>query len=162
MASTQMSRAAGTRVPFVSTLTRDLDEMQNRLRRAFNLPAFEPLIPSFVQPVGWNPAVEVAETPEQFTVTAELPGLTAKDVSVDFEDGVLTLKGEKAESKTEQDQKYYVWERSYGAFERSFTFPTAVEQDKIKASFENGVLTVGIPKTRSAKANGRKINITEK
>lgn len=162
MASTQMSRAAGTRVPFVSTLTRDLDEMQNRLRRAFNLPAFEPLMPSFVQPVGWNPAVEVAETPEQFTVTAELPGLTAKDVSVDFEDGVLTLKGEKAESKTEQDQKYYLWERSYGAFERSFTFPTAVEQDKIKASFENGVLTVGIPKTRSAKANGRKINITEK
>jgi HSP20 family protein len=158
-----MTRAATTRLPFVSTLTRDLDEMQNRLRKAFNLPTFEPFVPSFVQPLGWNPAVEIAETPEEFTVTAELPGLVAKDVTADFEDGMLTIKGEKTETKTEkEDKKYYVWERSYGSFERSFSFPMGVDQDKIKASFENGVLTVTLPKTKEAKASGKKIAITAK
>jgi HSP20 family protein len=162
MPSIQVSRAASSRLPFVSTLSRDLDEMQSRLRKALNLPAFEPFVPSFVQPLGWNPAVEIAESADEFTVTAELPGLVAKDVSADFEDGVLTIKGEKSETKTEKEKKYYVWERSYGSFERSFTFPTSVEQDKIKASFENGVLTVTLPKTREAKVNGKKIAITAK
>lgn len=162
MANIQVSRNATSRLPFVSTITHDLDEMQNRLRRAFNLPSFEPFIPSFAQPVGWNPAVEIAESPLEFTVTAELPGLAAKDVTADFEDGMLTIKGEKTETKTEKDKKYYVWERSYGAFERSFTFPTSVDQDKIKANFENGVLTVALPKTKETKANGKKIAITSK
>jgi HSP20 family protein len=162
MPNTTVTRAPTTRIPFVSTLTRDLDEMQNRLRKAFNLPAFEPFVPSFVQPLGWNPAVEIAESPDEFTVTAELPGLAAKDVSADFEDGMLTIKGEKAETKTEKDKKYYVWERNYGAFERSFSFPMGVDQDKIKASFENGVLTVTLPKTKEAKASGKKIAITAK
>ena len=162
MPSIQVTRTAPSRLPFVSTLSRDLDEMQNRLRKAFNLPAFEPFVPSFVQPLGWNPAVEIAETPEEFTVTAELPGMIAKDVTADFEDGVLTIKGEKTETKSEKDKKFYVWERSYGSFERSFTFPSGVEQDKIKASFENGVLTVSLPKAKETKANGKKIAITAK
>ncbi len=163
MPNTQVTRAPTTRIPFVSTLTRDLDEMQNRLRKAFNLPAFEPFVPSFVQPLGWNPAVEIAESPDEFTVTAELPGLNANDVSADFEDGMLTIKGEKTETKTEKDnKKYYVWERNYGAFERSFSFPMGVDQNKIDASFENGVLTVTLPKTKEAKANGKKIAITAK
>jgi HSP20 family protein len=162
MPNTTVSRTATSRIPFVSTLTRDLDEMQNRLRRAFNLPAFEPFVPSFVQPLGWNPAVEIAETPEAFTVTAELPGMNAKDVTADFEDGVLTIKGEKTEEKKEEDKKYYVWERNYGAFERSFTFPTSVDQDNIMASFANGVLTVSLPKTKEAKVNSKKIAINTK
>lgn len=162
MPNTQVTRAPTTRIPFVSTFTRDLDEMQNRLRKALNLPAFEPFAPSFVQPLGWNPAVEIAETPEAFTVTAELPGLQAKDVTADFEDGMLCIKGEKTETKHEKDKKYYVWERSYGAFERSFSFPMGVDQDKIEASFENGVLTVTLPKTKEAKVNSRKIAITAK
>lgn len=162
MPSIQVTRTAPSRVPFVSTLSRDLDEMQTRLRKALNLPAFEPFVPSFVQPLGWNPAVEIAETPDEFTVTAELPGMIAKDVTADFEDGMLTIKGEKTETKTEKDKKYYVWERSYGSFERSFSFPAGVDQDKIKASFENGVLTVSLPKTKEAKVSGKKIAITAK
>ncbi len=162
MPNTQVTRATTTRIPFVSTFTRDLDEMQNRLRKALNLPAFEPFSPSFVQPLGWNPAVEIAETVDAFTVTAELPGLQAKDVSADFDDGMLCIKGEKTETKHEKDKKYYVWERSYGAFERSFSFPMGVDQDKIEASFENGVLTVTLPKTKEAKVNSRKIAITAK
>ncbi len=162
MPDIQVTRTAPSRLPFVSTITRDLDDMQNRLRRAFNLPSYEPLVPSFVQPLGWNPAVEISETPDEFSVAAELPGLAAKDVSAEFEDGVLTIKGEKAETKTEKDKKYYVWERSYGSFERTFSFPTSVDQDKIKASFENGVLTVVMPKTKEAKVTGKKIAIAAK
>lgn len=162
MPNIQVTRTAGTRLPFISTLTRDLDDMQNRLRRAFNVPAYEPLVPSFLEPLGWNPAVEVSETPTEFTVTAELAGMTAKDVSADFENGMLTIKGEKSEEKSEGDKKYHVWERSYGAFERAFSFPTSVDQDKVKASFENGMLTVTLPKTKESKANGKKIAITSK
>ena len=162
MPNITVTRGATPRLPFVSTLTRDFDEMQNRLRRAFNLPAYEPLLPSFVQPLGYNPAVEIAETDAEFTVTAELPGMNAKDVTADFEDGYLTIKGEKTETKSEKDKKYYVWERSYGSFERSFSFPTPVEQDRIKATFENGVLTVTLPKTKESAVAGRKIAITAK
>jgi HSP20 family molecular chaperone IbpA len=161
MPNIQVTRGA-SRVPFVSTITRDFDEMQNRLRRALNLPAFEPFVPSFVQPLGYNPAVEVAETDHEFTVTAELPGLAAKEVTADFQDGFLTVKGEKTETKSEKDKKYYVWERSYGSFERSFSFPTAIEQDKIRASFENGVLTVTLPKSKETPVSGKKIAITAK
>lgn len=97
-----------------------------------------------------------------FTVTAELPGMNATDVTADFEDGYLTIKGEKSETKTEKDKKYYVWERNYGSFGRSFSFPTPVEQDRIKATFENGVLTVTLPKTRETAVAGKTIAITAK
>jgi HSP20 family molecular chaperone IbpA len=160
MPNMQVSRAAVSRLPFVSTLTRDLDDMQSRLRQAFNLPATDPFVPSLVQPLGYTPAVEITESPESFVVTVELPGLAAKDVSADFEDGLLTIKGEKAETKTEKDKKFYLWERSYGAFERSFSFPTSVDQDAVKAVFENGVLTVTLPKTAEAKGSGKKIDIS--
>ncbi len=162
MPNITVTRGTTPRLPFVSTLTRDFDEIQNRFRRAFNLPAFEPMLPSFVQPLGYNPAVEIAETDTEFTVTAELPGMNAKDVTADFEDGYLTIKGEKSETKSEKDKKYYVWERSYGSFERSFSFPTAVEQDKIKATFENGVLTVVLPKAKETAVAGKKIAINAK
>ncbi|HVA56490.1 MAG: Hsp20/alpha crystallin family protein [Gemmatimonadaceae bacterium] len=162
MPDIQITRTATPRLPFVSTITRDLDEMQNRLRRAFNFPAYEPFAPSLVQSLGWNPAVEIAESPDEFTVMAELPGLAAKDVSADFENGVLTIKGEKTETKSEKEKKYYVWERSYGSFERTFSFPSSVDQDKIKASFEQGVLSVVLPKTKESKVSGKKIAITSK
>jgi HSP20 family protein len=74
--------------------------------------------------------------------------MTTKDVNAEYDDGVLTLRGEKAETRTEKDQSYHVWERSYGTFERSFTFPAAVDQDKITATCENGVLTVHLPKSK--------------
>jgi HSP20 family protein len=75
---------------------------------------------------------------------------------------MLTIKGEKAETKSEMDKRFHVWERSYGAFERSFSFPTSADQEKVKASFENGVLGVTLPKTREPKVNSKKIAITAK
>ena len=114
--------------------------------------------------IGWSPATEIAETPTELSLTAELPGMEKKDVDISVEDGVLTLRGEKTQERTEgKDKKeYYLWERSYGAFERSFTLPRTVDPSKISAEFDKGVLKVKMPKTEEAKSKGRKIEIAAK
>ena len=101
------------------------------------------------------PIVDVAEMPDELVMTAELPGLTAKDVNVRVENGVLLLYGEKKETKEEADEKrrYHLFERFYGEFRRTFTLPRAVNADKVTATFENGVLTVRMPKTAEAKGH---------
>ncbi|MEW5915761.1 MAG: Hsp20/alpha crystallin family protein [Gemmatimonadota bacterium] len=115
-------------------------------------------------PVDWFPAVNVSEADGEFTVTAELPGLTAKDVTVDFCDGTLTIRGEKTEEETkkEDDRTYYRWERQFGSFQRSFPFPGGIDEGKIAAEFKDGILTVHLPKAEEAKVKHREIAITEK
>jgi HSP20 family protein len=152
--------------PFVPTslfpsLTRSLGDLQERtnemIRSAFaglpELPAFE-----------WFPAVNMSEGKDEFTLTAELPGLAAKDVSIDYCDGVLTIRGEKEqeETKKEDDRKYYMWERRFGSFQRSFPFPGGIDESKITAEFKDGVLTVHMAKAEEAKAKHQTIAIQEK
>ena len=107
----------------------------------------------------WTPAVNVTETKEELLLTAEVPGLTEENINVEIENNVLSISGEKADVRTEgdEDRRYHVWERSYGAFRRAFTLPTSVKVDDVTASFENGVLTVRLPKVPEAK--GRRIEI---
>jgi HSP20 family protein len=92
-------------------------------------------------------------------VTAELPGLKPDDVNVTVENGVLTISGEKKQEIQEgkEDGDYYLFERRYGRFERSFTLPRSVSADQIKARFESGILTVSLPKAEGAKP--RKVQI---
>lgn len=118
----------------------------------------------FTQPISFVPPMEIVETPVELTLTAELPGMTAKDVEINFEDGTLFVRGEKVEEKEEGEEKkeYYLWERNYGAFQRAFTLPFTVDIPKVVAEFKNGVLKVHMPKTSEAKAKGRKIEIAEK
>lgn len=110
------------------------------------------------------PALNVSEAKDEFTVTAELPGMTAKNVTVDFSDGVLTIRGEKEheETKEEDDRTYYMWERQFGSFQRALPFPGGIAEDKIAAEFEDGVMTVHLPKAKETKANHRPIPISEK
>lgn len=109
------------------------------------------------------PAMNVSEAKEEFTATAELPGMTAKNVTVDFQDGMLTIRGEKEteETKEEEDRKYYMWERRFGSFQRAFPFPGGIAEDKISAAFKDGLLTVHLPKAEDGKAKHRPITITE-
>jgi HSP20 family protein len=90
--------------------------------------------------------------------------MNEKNVTVEFEDDTLTLRGEKTEEKKEGngDRKFHLYERTYGAFRRSFTLPRVVNADKIAAEFKNGVLTITLPKTAQAKAKGRHIPIVTK
>jgi HSP20 family protein len=104
------------------------------------------------RPAGmWTPRTNVTETKDSLTITAELPGLEAKDVDVALSGDMLTIKGEKKQEKEEKDEYHHMVERSYGAFSRMVRLPAPVTADKIKASFKNGVLTVTLPKTEEAK-----------
>jgi len=107
----------------------------------------------------WIPPVNVSETKEKLVLTAELPGLEEENVDVEVENNVLTISGEKTKEHTEDDaeRRYHMWERSHGSFRRAFTLPRTVKADEISASFENGVLTVDLPK--AAEAKGRRIAI---
>lgn len=111
---------------------------------------------------GWSlesPAVDVAETDDAFEISVEMPGMDAKDIEISASDGMLSIKGEKTAEKEEKKKRYYLSERRYGAFERSFALPRGVDVDKISADHKAGVLKITLPKTPEAKAHQRRIDI---
>jgi HSP20 family protein len=110
---------------------------------------------------GAVPAVDIAEKDKGYEITAELPGMEESDIDVKYADGVLTIKGEKKEEKEEKKKDYYLSERRYGSFQRSFQVPENVAADKIDAKFANGVLTVRLPKSAEAQKNEKKIAINK-
>ncbi len=105
------------------------------------------------------PAVDVAETDKAYEITAELPGLEEKNIEVKLANGVLSIKGEKQEDKKEKEKDYYRRERSFGSFERSFQVPDDVDENKIEASFKNGILSVTLPKNAAAQQQAKKIEV---
>ena len=130
----------------------ELELLPGAMRRLFEGAG---ALPALKERVGWMPIVDVAEMPEELVMTAELPGLMPKDITVRVENGVLTLTGEKKETKEEADEKrrYHLFERFYGEFRRTFVLPRAVNADKVTAAFENGVLTIHMPKAAEAKGH---------
>ncbi|HJR99020.1 MAG TPA: Hsp20/alpha crystallin family protein [Actinomycetota bacterium] len=99
----------------------------------------------------WVPALDIRETEDRFEVTADLPGLSSDDVEVTFEDGTLTLRGEREFSRDQDEGQYHRIERSYGSFARSVRLPRVADSERIEASFDNGVLTVLVSKREEAK-----------
>ena len=142
-----------TRFPDVAQM------MENALALLPDLPEMAELAQ-----VGVFPAVNVTENPASFTVTAELPGLTANDVRVDFSDGILTIQGDKTQERTEKEDgtKYHIWERRSGSFQRSFPFPGGVAEDKITADYKDGVLTIQLPKATEEQSKRHSIKINAK
>ncbi len=108
---------------------------------------------------GEMPRVDMVEKDGAYEITAELPGMTEKDFDVKLANGVLTIKGEKEEDKEETKKDYYLRERYIGAFERSFRLPDGVEDDKIEATYKDGVLTLTLPKTPEAQKAEKKIAV---
>lgn len=105
------------------------------------------------------PSIDVRESETEFAIEAELPGMDEKDVDVTLREGVLTLQGEKKSEQQETKDNYHVTERSYGRFQRSFRVPDTVDQDKVEASLENGVLRVKLAKRPEAVKPEKKIPI---
>lgn len=99
----------------------------------------------------WAPAVDIAENKDDLVVNVEVPGMKKEDVKVTFQDGILTIKGERKQEKEEKDKSFHRIERSYGSFCRSFTLPTTVQGEKIKANYRDGVLMISLPKVEEAK-----------
>jgi HSP20 family protein len=102
-------------------------------------------------PSTWMPAVDLLEKDDEFVAKVELPGVHKDDVKITLHDNILTIRGEKKEEKESKDSNYHRLERSYGSFQRSFTLPTSVRQDKVEAEYRDGVLTITMPKAEEAK-----------
>lgn len=111
---------------------------------------------------GTVPAVDVAEKKDAFEITAELPGLDEHDIEVKIANGLLSIAGEKKEEKEEKKKDYYLSERHYGAFQRSFSMPEGVDANKVEATFKKGVLTVTLPKTPEAQKKAKTIPVKAK
>ena len=109
--------------------------------------------------LGRPPAVDVTESEKAYELTAELPGMDEKNIEVKLANGTLTIKGEKHEEKEEKKKDYYLHERTFGSFERSFPLPDGVDRDGVEASFKKGVLTVRLPKTPEARKAEKKIAV---
>lgn len=99
----------------------------------------------------WMPALDVIDGDAEVTIKAEVPGMAAKDVNVSISGNVLTLSGEKDDSKEKKGENFYVSERRFGSFRRTVELPEGVDADKVTAEQTNGVLTVRIPKPKTAK-----------
>ncbi len=105
----------------------------------------------------WNPSVDIYETENELVLKAELPGIDEDDIEIKLEDNTLTLKGDRKFEKETKEENFHRIERSYGSFYRSFTLPRNIDQDKIKAESESGILKITMPKKAELKPKKVKI-----
>lgn len=134
-----------------------LPTLQDRINRLFEdaVPAAEGR-----EDVGlfeWRPMVDTYEKDDAIMIKAELPGVKKDDISIDVNNGVLSIKGERKHEEDVNEDNYYRKERFYGKFQRAFTLPDNADPDKIEAGFKDGVLEVKVPKTEQSK--GKKVEI---
>jgi len=133
----------------LEALRREMDRLWEGF---FGERAFEPV-------EKWSPALDLAETKDNLVVTAELPGIDPKDISIDLSGDVLTVRGEKKQEKEEKEENYHLIERRYGSFTRSIRLPVKIDEEKIKASYKNGVLKIVLPKSEEVKKKEIKIKV---
>jgi HSP20 family protein len=132
---------------------REFSTLQNEMNRLFNT-VFD--TPSGAGNAGstmrrWMPAMDLVETEDHFVLRADLPGLGEDDVKLEFEDGTLTVSGERKAEHEAKNEGYYRVERAFGSFSRSLTLPQGVDPEAVTASFDRGVLEVRIPKPEERK-----------
>ena len=142
--------------------TGELNSLQSEVNRLFNS-FFD--VPSTAANGAtlrrWVPAMDLVETDDHFVLRADLPGLSEGDVSIELEDRVLTVSGERKAEHKDRQEGYYRVERAFGSFARSLTLPEGVDPDTVQASFDRGVLEVRIPKPEERKPRKVAINVGE-
>jgi len=136
---------------------RDLNLLQDRMNRLFedanrNWKSDEP-----ASTTTWSPAVDIFETESEIVVKAEVPGMERKDITLNLENNVLTLKGERRFLKEAKEENYHRIERSYGGFSRAFSIPATVDEEKIRADYQDGVLKIVLPKKEQLRPKQIKI-----
>lgn len=144
---------------------RDLVSLQDRMNRLFD-DSFRSVSrgageEEWALGGSWAPAVDIFEQEGNIVLKAELPGVDSKDVDVRIENNILTLRGERKFDSEVNKENYHRVERAYGTFSRSFTLPTVVDTEKIKADFKDGVLKVTLPKREEAKPKQISISVTK-
>ena len=144
----------------------EMDRLFDRFTGSFGVPSswrrmldWEPATRSETTFSFGAPSVDVAEDDKAFKITAELPGLEAKDVEVSIAGDMLVLKGEKTQEREQKDKNYHMSERAYGSFQRAFALPDGVDRNKIAADLAKGVLTITLPKNAQAQQPAQKIEV---
>ena len=127
-----------------------LSDLRDEIDRLFESPLTTLARPSQLLS-GWTPALDVYEEKDNFVVKAELPGMKKEEIEVSFQDGSLSISGERQSETKHDDAEVYRAERFFGRFQRTVTLPASVATDKVKASYKDGVLTVTLPKTEDAR-----------
>jgi HSP20 family protein len=105
----------------------------------------------WAQPALWGLAVDMVENKDEFVVKASVPGINPNDLDISYSDDTLTIKGEIKEDKETKEDQYHLRERRYGTFMRSITLPTKIKGDAIEASYQDGVITLRLPKAEEVK-----------
>lgn len=135
---------------------RDLQRMQDEMGRLFD----DRLTTRSGESVGWTPSVDIFEDEEGVALRFELAGVDPKDVDIRFENGVLTLRGDRKLEREDKRDNYHRVELSYGTFTRSFSLPGTIDAEKIKAESKNGILTVMLPKKPEAKPKSIQVKVS--
>jgi HSP20 family protein len=138
---------------------RELSIMQDRMNRMFEDAGRGWRGDEPSSTTTWSPAVDIYETDTDITVNAELPGVDRKDIGLNLEKNVLTLKGERRFEKETKQENYHRVERAYGGFSRSFSIPAIVDEEKIRAEYKDGILKISLPKKEQVKP--KQIQISE-
>jgi HSP20 family protein len=139
-----------------------LHQLEHRMGRIFH----DPYHGSFEWPAhetattAWQPLVDIFEEPDVIRLVAEVPGVKPEDVKITVESNLLTIKGTKAQVAEEKAEKVHRYERTYGAFERTFRLSTSIDPNKIKANYDLGVLTITLPKAETAKPHLITVEVT--
>ena len=136
---------------------RDLGMLQDRMNRLFDDAGRGWRSDEPAATTSWSPSVDIFETEGEIVVKSELPGIDRKDITLHLENNVLTLRGERKFEKETKEENYHRIERSYGNFSRSFSIPTTVDEEKIRADYKDGVLKIILPKKEQAKPKQIKI-----
>ena len=128
---------------------RELTALQNEMGRWMS--QFAGATPGNGRSATWLPAVDVWETEDELVLSFDLPGIDEDQIAVELDDGVLTVSGERERTSEHPGDRFYRFERRFGAFSRSVTLPNGVQDDEIKASYADGVLEVRVPKPEEPK-----------
>ena len=143
----------------------DMNRLFDRFATGFGFPLAKQALEGFPSRASGSsfsvasPAVDVTEDAAAYKITAELPGMTEKDIEVTVSGDLVTLKGEKREEREDKSDNYHISERSYGSFQRSFYVPDGVDREKLSAEFSKGVLTLTLPKTPDAQKASKTIEV---
>ena len=140
---------------------RDLVTLQDRMNRLFdesvrNVRTGDEALSSAT----WSPAVDIYETANEVVVKAELPEVNQSDIDIQVENNTLTLRGERKFDKETKQENFHRIERAYGVFSRSFTLPSTVDQERIKADYKDGILRISLPKREASKPKQIKVAIS--
>ena len=155
---------AQTNVPDVwQSFRSEMDRLFDRFGSGFGFPSLRRMFdtePAWRSSFSFStPAIDMSEDEKAYKISAELPGIDAKDIDVSVTGDMLVLKGEKRQEKEEKDQNYHFSERSYGSFQRAFELPASIDRNKMAADFSKGVLTITLPKTTEAQRPAKKIEV---